>query len=169
MDWQHSPYREPAARPWPPRARLGVEALEERIALNSSLGLTVPPGAFYTEGTSASVAVTATDAPGLVLSFSASGLPLSMQITGRPFDDATVLRVAHAYEQATPWRERRPQLAPDAQFSTAAPPLPDPEPAQIDAATRDRVAIACRALARDKSLLAARYVPASMISRPATE
>ena len=34
-------------------------------------------------------------------------LPLAMQIGGRPFDEATLLRVAHAYEQATPWHERR--------------------------------------------------------------
>jgi aspartyl-tRNA(Asn)/glutamyl-tRNA(Gln) amidotransferase subunit A len=79
------------------------------------------------------------------IGFSAGGMPLSMQVVGRPFDDATVLRVAHAYEKATPWRARRPQLDPDAEFSTALPPLPDPEPAQLDAATRDRVAIGCRA------------------------
>ncbi|MBM3598923.1 MAG: amidase [Alphaproteobacteria bacterium] len=40
--------------------------------------------------------------------FSSQGLPLSIQITGRPFEDGTVLRVGHAYEQATPWREKRP-------------------------------------------------------------
>ena len=79
------------------------------------------------------------------IGFSSSGLPLSMQIVGRPFDDATVLRVAHAYEKATQWRARRPQLDPDAQFSTTPPPLPDPEPGQVDAATRDMVGIACRA------------------------
>ena len=79
------------------------------------------------------------------IGFSNNGLPLSMQIVGRPFDDATVLRVAHAYEQATPWRERRPQLDPDAQFSTTPPALPGPEPVQIDAVIRDRVAIAYRA------------------------
>ena len=79
------------------------------------------------------------------IGFSSSGLPLSMQIAGRPFDDATVLRVAHAYEMATPWRKRRPPLNPDAEFSNAPPPLPDPEPADIDAAARDRVATACRA------------------------
>jgi aspartyl-tRNA(Asn)/glutamyl-tRNA(Gln) amidotransferase subunit A len=42
--------------------------------------------------------------------FTASGLPLSVQIAGRPFDDAKVLRVGHAYERATPWRDRRPSL-----------------------------------------------------------
>jgi aspartyl-tRNA(Asn)/glutamyl-tRNA(Gln) amidotransferase subunit A len=40
--------------------------------------------------------------------FSASGLPLSLQIAGRPFDEATVLRAGHAYEQATDWHARRP-------------------------------------------------------------
>lgn len=40
--------------------------------------------------------------------FTGDGLPLSIQIAGRPFEDATVLRVGHAYERATPWRERRP-------------------------------------------------------------
>jgi aspartyl-tRNA(Asn)/glutamyl-tRNA(Gln) amidotransferase subunit A len=79
------------------------------------------------------------------IGFAGNGLPLSMQVVGRPFDDATVLRVAHAYEKATPWRARRPQLDPDAEFSTVLPPVPDPEPAQIDPATRDRVAINCRA------------------------
>ena len=43
--------------------------------------------------------------------FSASGLPLSLQIIGRRFEDATVLRVGHAYEQATDWHRRRPPLA----------------------------------------------------------
>tara|TARA_Y100000588_G_scaffold77243_1_gene80504 strand:- start:6175 stop:7608 length:1434 start_codon:yes stop_codon:yes gene_type:complete len=39
------------------------------------------------------------------------GLPLAMQIAGRPFDEATVLRVAHAYEQATDWTKRVPPAA----------------------------------------------------------
>ena len=42
--------------------------------------------------------------------FSCDGLPLSLQIIGRPFDDAAVLRIGHAYEKATPWRDRRPNL-----------------------------------------------------------
>src|SRR6516165_4873625 len=79
------------------------------------------------------------------IGFSANGLPLSMQVAGRPFDDATVLRVGHAYEKATPWRKKRPELDPGAEFSTTPPPLPDPEPGQVDAATRDMVGIACRA------------------------
>jgi aspartyl-tRNA(Asn)/glutamyl-tRNA(Gln) amidotransferase subunit A len=42
--------------------------------------------------------------------FSAAGLPLSMQITGRPFDEATVLRVGHIYEQNTEWYKRHPNV-----------------------------------------------------------
>ena len=39
------------------------------------------------------------------------GLPLAMQIAGRPFEEATVLRVAHAYEQAAGWNTRVPPAA----------------------------------------------------------
>ena len=42
--------------------------------------------------------------------FSDEGLPLGMQIAGRPFDEATVLRAGHAYEQATEWHTRRPPM-----------------------------------------------------------
>jgi aspartyl-tRNA(Asn)/glutamyl-tRNA(Gln) amidotransferase subunit A len=42
--------------------------------------------------------------------FSTTGLPVSLQIAGRPFDEATVLRVGHAYEQATDWHRRRPPV-----------------------------------------------------------
>jgi aspartyl-tRNA(Asn)/glutamyl-tRNA(Gln) amidotransferase subunit A len=43
--------------------------------------------------------------------FTASGLPIGLQISGAPFAEATVLALAHAYEQATEWHERRPKLA----------------------------------------------------------
>jgi len=42
--------------------------------------------------------------------FGADGLPHSFQIVGRAFDDALVLRLGYAYEQATPWRARRPPV-----------------------------------------------------------
>jgi len=34
-----------------------------------------------------------------------------MQLVGRPFDEATVLCVADAYQRATDWHRRRPPLA----------------------------------------------------------
>jgi aspartyl-tRNA(Asn)/glutamyl-tRNA(Gln) amidotransferase subunit A len=42
--------------------------------------------------------------------FSADGRPIGMQLVGRPFAEATLLALAHAYEQAAPWRARRPNL-----------------------------------------------------------
>ena len=39
--------------------------------------------------------------------FSSSGMPMGLQIVGRPFAEETVLRVAHAYEQATEWHNWR--------------------------------------------------------------
>ena len=41
---------------------------------------------------------------------SREGLPLSLQIAGRPFAERLVLRVAHAYEQATEFHRRHPNL-----------------------------------------------------------
>jgi len=42
--------------------------------------------------------------------FSKEGLPIALQLAGRPFDEETVLRVAHTYEQATDWHSRRPPI-----------------------------------------------------------
>jgi aspartyl-tRNA(Asn)/glutamyl-tRNA(Gln) amidotransferase subunit A len=40
--------------------------------------------------------------------FDNGGLPIGLQVIGRPFDEETVLRVGHAYEQSTEWHARRP-------------------------------------------------------------
>ncbi len=42
--------------------------------------------------------------------FSAAGLPIGLQLIGRAFDEARLLRAAYAYEQATDWLARRPEL-----------------------------------------------------------
>jgi aspartyl-tRNA(Asn)/glutamyl-tRNA(Gln) amidotransferase subunit A len=42
--------------------------------------------------------------------FTREGLPIGLQVIGRAYDEATVLRVAHAYEQATDWHTRKPAL-----------------------------------------------------------
>ena len=42
--------------------------------------------------------------------FTSFGMPIGMQLAGGPFEEATVLRVAHAYEQATDWHRLRPPL-----------------------------------------------------------
>ena len=42
--------------------------------------------------------------------FSKAGLPIGLQIIGRPFEEETILRAAHAYEQATAWRTKKPNI-----------------------------------------------------------
>ena len=42
--------------------------------------------------------------------FTGAGMPIGMQLAGRPFEEAAVLRAAHAYEQATAWHRRRPPI-----------------------------------------------------------
>lgn len=42
--------------------------------------------------------------------FTAENVPMSIQIAGRPFDESMVYRIAHAYEQATEWHLRHPDL-----------------------------------------------------------
>jgi len=39
--------------------------------------------------------------------FNEDGLPIGLQLIGRPFGEETVLRAAHAFEQATEWHKRK--------------------------------------------------------------
>jgi Asp-tRNA(Asn)/Glu-tRNA(Gln) amidotransferase A subunit family amidase len=43
--------------------------------------------------------------------FTKAGLPIGMQITGAPWAEATVLRLARTYQQETDWHTRRPAVA----------------------------------------------------------
>ena len=43
--------------------------------------------------------------------FTEDNLPLSLQLVGKPMTDGLLMRVAHAYQQATDWHLRRPPLA----------------------------------------------------------
>jgi aspartyl-tRNA(Asn)/glutamyl-tRNA(Gln) amidotransferase subunit A len=40
--------------------------------------------------------------------FTQGGLPIGLQLIGRPFAEATILQIAHTYEQETTWHQRRP-------------------------------------------------------------
>jgi aspartyl-tRNA(Asn)/glutamyl-tRNA(Gln) amidotransferase subunit A len=43
--------------------------------------------------------------------FTSKGLPIGLMITGKAFDEATILRLGYAYEQATDWHQRTPDLS----------------------------------------------------------
>jgi aspartyl-tRNA(Asn)/glutamyl-tRNA(Gln) amidotransferase subunit A len=51
--------------------------------------------------------------PGLAfpVGFDGNGMPVGIQLMGRPFDEATLFRMGHAYQQATDWHLRKPELA----------------------------------------------------------
>ena len=40
----------------------------------------------------------------------ADGLPIGMQIIGKPFSEETILKIAYAYQQATEWHKRKPNI-----------------------------------------------------------
>jgi len=40
----------------------------------------------------------------------ANGLPIGLQIIGKPFSEETILKIAHAYQQATDWHKRKPSI-----------------------------------------------------------
>ena len=68
--------------------------------------------AFLAPTSSASITMTnLTGHPAVVLkSGFVDGLPEAIMVTGRLFDEATILKIAHAYERTTPWKDRHPEL-----------------------------------------------------------
>ncbi len=79
------PFTEVAGRPVPNTSHLWV-------------GLTVP------------FDLTGTPAVSVPCGFVANGLPIGLQIAGRAWDEATILRIAAAYEAATSWHQQHPSL-----------------------------------------------------------
>ena len=91
----------------------------------------------------------------LLCGFSKDGLPLSLQIAGRPHEDALVLRVGHAYEMATGFFKREPDIKPG-----AAPAALDPKPWRPDTS---QVEPAVRAFAENAAMRAGlRLAPEQM-------
>jgi aspartyl-tRNA(Asn)/glutamyl-tRNA(Gln) amidotransferase subunit A len=83
----------PQAGEAPPSAGMSKWGFLERPALTAPASLTGFPSMSVCTG------------------FGAGGLPVAMQLIARPFDEATLLRAAHAYERAHPWRDQRPPIA----------------------------------------------------------
>ena len=75
----------------------------------------------------------------LCAGFSTHGLPIGMQLMGRPFGEAAVLRLGHAFEQASGTRTRRPQLTAGAAQPKLSPPRHEPHAPDLDAAQTELV------------------------------
>lgn len=68
-------------------------------------------GRFFTRRSYVTPAALAgTPAIAVPCGFTRAGLPISVQLIGRRFDEATLLRAAHAYEREPGWSRRRPSL-----------------------------------------------------------
>jgi amidase len=57
------------------------------------------------------VNVTGQPAVSVPLHWSDDGVPIGVQLIGRPFDEATLIRLAAQLEAARPWADRRPPLS----------------------------------------------------------
>ena len=89
----------PAPRIGEERVRLGEGSADLRTAITHYCGL---------------FNLTGLPAISVPCGFISEGLPVGFQLAGRPLDEGTLLRAAHAYEGATSWQERRPTLTTDA-------------------------------------------------------
>jgi aspartyl-tRNA(Asn)/glutamyl-tRNA(Gln) amidotransferase subunit A len=110
------------------RKRLVPLLLERMAGVDVLLGPTVPVGAPPIEATTIRLGqqdveprtvllrltrlfdVTGQPVVSVPCGFTAEGLPLGLQIAGQPWQEARVLGVAHAYQQATDWHRRRPPI-----------------------------------------------------------
>ena len=69
-----------------------------------------PTGTFIGGGSLALGNLAGLPAVSVPCGFTPSSLPLGIQLIGPAFDEAGLLRIAHAYEQANAWHERHPRL-----------------------------------------------------------
>ncbi|MCC7104333.1 MAG: amidase [Chloroflexi bacterium] len=76
----------------------------------SGQDVTVPSSSILSRTTSP-LNLTGLPAVSVPAGFTATGLPFGLQLVGPAFEEASVLRAAHAYEQATRWHERVPDLS----------------------------------------------------------
>jgi aspartyl-tRNA(Asn)/glutamyl-tRNA(Gln) amidotransferase subunit A len=58
------------------------------------------------------ISVNLAGVPGISIpcGFARNNLPIGLQLIGKHFDEESLLKVAYAYEQATEWHKRRPNL-----------------------------------------------------------
>ena len=71
--------------------------------------------------------------------FSPDGLPIGLLVTGRMMDEATILRIAAAYQRTTSWHERRPEVPAGQRPPTSRPYRFSSPPNDLDARDRGRL------------------------------
>lgn len=86
----------------------GVDVLVAPSSVGTAPRLDAPPAGPGGPSFSNPFNLTGLPALALPIGFSKDGLPLSLQLIGRPFGEATVLRAAQAYQEATGWWRERP-------------------------------------------------------------
>jgi len=91
----------------------GIDVAITASALDPACRIDDPAELDRTYGRQARGPFNVTGSPALAVpvGFSKTGLPLGMQIVGKPFSEALLYRVGHAYERATNWLARHPVLA----------------------------------------------------------
>ncbi|HSC95046.1 MAG TPA: amidase [Burkholderiales bacterium] len=88
----------------------GIDVVVTASSMDPACVIDDPDAIERTYGRQARAPFNLTGGPALSVpvGFSKAGLPLGMQIVGKPFSEALVYRVGHAYEQATKWVGRHP-------------------------------------------------------------
>ena len=89
-----------------------VDVIITASSMDPACRIDDPQAVEYTYGRQSRAPFNITGSPALSVptGFSKDGLPLAMQMVGKPFSEALIYRVAHAYEQATDWVNRHPIL-----------------------------------------------------------
>ena len=54
--------------------------------------------------------VTGEPSHSVLCGFDSTGMPIGLMISGHAFDETTILRVGHAYEELTSWHKKRPPI-----------------------------------------------------------
>ncbi len=90
----------------------GIDVAVTASSMDPACRIDDPKAVEYTYARQARAPFNVTGSPAcsVPVGFSQAGLPLSMQIVGKPFSEALIYRVAHAYEKAAGWVERHPPL-----------------------------------------------------------
>ena len=86
-----------------PISQIDQDILIDGVTMNATLALLSLTMPFNLAG------VPAISFPG---GFTTNGLPIGLQVVGKTFEESTVLRIAHAYQQLTDWHRREIPIPP---------------------------------------------------------